>query len=58
MSGGRTRLNDGSVAIRSERTHLPLEVGSVIPADVAPNDSAIGEQELRAKLLNNVCNYL
>ncbi|MEM0066520.1 MAG: hypothetical protein QXK66_04480 [Sulfolobales archaeon] len=42
MSGGRTPLNDGSVAIRSERTHLPLEVGSVIPADVAPNDSAIG----------------
>ncbi|MEM1911200.1 MAG: hypothetical protein QW504_04095 [Sulfolobales archaeon] len=42
MSGGRTRLNDGSVAIRSERTHLPLEVGSVIPADVAPNDPAIG----------------
>ncbi|MEM1962489.1 MAG: hypothetical protein QXY48_05260 [Sulfolobales archaeon] len=58
MSGGRTRLNDDSVAIRGGRTHLPLEVGSVVSADVAPNELAIGKQELRTKLLNNVGNHL
>ncbi|MEM1969784.1 MAG: hypothetical protein QW422_02885 [Sulfolobales archaeon] len=40
-------LSDDWVAASGGRTHLPLEVGSVVPADVAPDDPAVGEQEVR-----------
>ncbi|MEM1893139.1 MAG: hypothetical protein QXR49_03100 [Sulfolobales archaeon] len=40
-------LSGGCVGVSSGRTHLPLEVGSVVPADVAPDDPAVGEQEVR-----------
>ncbi|MEM1623667.1 MAG: hypothetical protein QW543_06010 [Sulfolobales archaeon] len=42
-----SRLNDGGVAIRGGRIHVYLEAGSVVPADVAPDDPAIGEQMTR-----------
>ncbi|MEM2208435.1 MAG: zinc ribbon domain-containing protein [Sulfolobales archaeon] len=38
-----SRLNDGRVAIRDGRIYLSLKAGSVVPADVAPDDPAIGE---------------
>ncbi|MEM2195477.1 MAG: hypothetical protein QW290_00135 [Sulfolobales archaeon] len=40
-------LSGGCVAASGGRTHLPLEVGSVVPADVALDDPAVGEQEVR-----------
>ncbi|MEM1962655.1 MAG: hypothetical protein QXY48_00995 [Sulfolobales archaeon] len=50
-------LSDDWVAASGGRTHLPLEVGSVVPADVAPDDPAVGEQEVREKPLNNAGNH-
>ncbi|MEM4959410.1 MAG: zinc ribbon domain-containing protein, partial [Nanopusillaceae archaeon] len=44
-----SRLNDGKVTIRGGRIHLSLEAGSVVPADVAPDDPANNEQVLREK---------
>jgi len=44
-----SRLNDGVVAIRGGRIYAYLEAGSVVPADVAPDDPAIGEQVMREK---------
>jgi len=37
------------VAIRGGRMHLSLETGLVVLADVAPDDPATSEQELREK---------
>ncbi|MEM0065561.1 MAG: hypothetical protein QXH88_01350 [Sulfolobales archaeon] len=42
-----SRLSGGWVAASGGRMHLPLEVGSVVPAYVAPDDPAVGEQEVR-----------
>ncbi|MEM4927964.1 MAG: hypothetical protein QXP08_06065 [Sulfolobales archaeon] len=50
-------LSGGCVGVSSGRMHLPLEVGSVVPAYVAPDDSAVGEQEVREKPLNNAGNH-
>ncbi len=44
-----SRLNDGWVVIRDGRIHIYLEAGSVVPADVAPDDPAISEQVTREK---------
>jgi len=44
-----SRLNDGVVAIRGGRIYLYLEAGSVVPADVSPNDPATNEQVSREK---------
>ncbi|MEM2261656.1 MAG: zinc ribbon domain-containing protein, partial [Ignisphaera sp.] len=49
-----SRLNDGWVAIRGGKVYLYLEAGSVVPADVAPYDPAIGEQVLREKPVSTI----
>ncbi|MEM1835777.1 MAG: hypothetical protein QXX86_05310 [Sulfolobales archaeon] len=52
-----SRLSDDWIAASGGRMHLPLEVGSVVPAYVAPDDPAVGEQEVREKPLNNAGNH-
>uniref|UniRef100_A0A7C4D270 Uncharacterized protein n=1 Tax=Ignisphaera aggregans TaxID=334771 RepID=A0A7C4D270_9CREN len=44
-----SHLNDGVVAIRGGRIYVYLEAGSVVSADVAPNDPATNEQVMREK---------
>ncbi|MEM1644648.1 MAG: hypothetical protein QXL96_02050 [Ignisphaera sp.] len=42
-------LNDDRVAIKGRRIYLPIEADPMMPADVAPNNLAIGGQVLREK---------
>ncbi|MEM1938543.1 MAG: transposase [Acidilobaceae archaeon] len=49
-----SRLNDGAVAIRGGRIDIYLEAGSVVPADVAPDDPANSEQVLREKPVTTI----
>ncbi|MEM1527602.1 MAG: hypothetical protein QW503_05035 [Sulfolobales archaeon] len=42
-------LDDVVVATRGGRIYAYLEAGLVVPADVAPDDPAVGEQVMREK---------
>ncbi|MEM0196891.1 MAG: hypothetical protein QW422_01175 [Sulfolobales archaeon] len=50
-------LDDVVVATRGGRIYAYLEAGLVVPADVAPDDPAVGEQVMREKPLNNAGNH-
>ncbi len=42
-------FNDGAVVIRGGWIYACFEAGSVVPADVAPDNPAIDEQVMREK---------